>query len=49
MKILLSIIEKNSFKIGIARIFNITGKKQQRGYFVPDIINKLNFKKNYEY
>ena len=37
--------KKIPFKIGIARIFNITGKKQQRGYFVPDIINKIKFQK----
>jgi len=32
------------FKIGIARIFNFTGLKQKKGYFVPDIIQKI--KKN---
>ena len=26
-----------SYKIGIARIFNITGPKQRDGYFVPDM------------
>ena len=32
------------FKIGIARIFNITGPRQRNGYFIPDIIKKM--KKN---
>lgn len=30
-----------SFKIGIARIFNFTGPKQRKGYFVPDIVQKI--------
>ena len=34
------------FKIGIARIFNITGPKQREGYFVPDMY-KLIKKKNF--
>jgi len=29
------------FKIGIARIFNITGPRQRNGYFIPDIIKKM--------
>ena len=29
------------FKIGIARVFNITGPKQREGYFIPDIIKKM--------
>ena len=33
--------KKFNFKIGIARIFNITGPKQKKGYFVPDIIFKM--------
>ena len=40
-----TLCKKIPFKIGIARIFNITGKNQQRGYFVPDIINKIKFQK----
>ena len=35
---------KNNFKIGIARIFNYTGPKQNKGYFIPDISHKI--KKN---
>lgn len=31
------------FKIGIARVFNITGKKQKKGFFIPDIIKKIRF------
>lgn len=34
------------FKIGIARIFNITGPKQRDGYFVPDIIKKMRKENN---
>ena len=34
--------QKFSFKIGIARIFNFTGPKQRKGYFVPDIVHKMN-------
>ena len=34
------------FKIGIARIFNITGPKQRDGYFIPDIIKKMRKKNN---
>ncbi len=34
------------FKIGIARIFNITGPKQREGYFIPDMY-KLIKKKNF--
>ena len=30
-----------NFKIGIARIFNITGPKQRAGYFVSDMYNKM--------
>lgn len=29
------------FKFGIARIFNITGKKQSSGYFIPDVSKKI--------
>ena len=29
------------FKIGIARIFNITGPKQREGYFIPDVIKRM--------
>ena len=29
------------FKIGIARIFNFTGPNQRRGYFIPDMSQKL--------
>ena len=36
------------FKIGIARVFNITGKKQKKGYFVPDIIKKISSNKKIE-
>ena len=36
--------KKFKFKIGVARIFNITGPKQKKGYFVPDMIAKM--KKN---
>ena len=32
---------KFNFKIGIARVFNITGKKQKKGYFITDMINKI--------
>ena len=31
-----------NFKIGIARIFNFTGNKQQMGHFIPDITDKIN-------
>ena len=34
------------FKIGIARIFNITGPKQRDGYFIPDIIKKIRKENN---
>ena len=30
-----------SFNIGIARIFNLIGKNQKRGFFIPDIHNKI--------
>ena len=30
------------FKIGVARIFNFTGPKQRKGYFIPDMSQKLN-------
>ena len=30
-----------NYKIGIARIFNITGPKQRSGYFIPDIFKKI--------
>ena len=30
------------FKIGIARLFNITGKNQREGFFIKDIIKKIN-------
>ena len=30
------------FKIGIARLFNITGKNQREGFFIKDIIQKIN-------
>ncbi len=33
--------KKFNFKIGIARIFNITGPKQKKGFFVPDMISKM--------
>ena len=33
--------KKFYFKVGIARIFNFTGPKQRKGYFVPDIIQKI--------
>ena len=36
--------DKYKFKIGIARIFNVTGPKQKLGNFVPDIKKKI--KKN---
>ncbi len=29
------------FKIGIARVFNITGPKQREGYFIPDVIKRM--------
>ncbi|MDC1093049.1 SDR family oxidoreductase [Pelagibacteraceae bacterium] len=32
---------KYFFKFGIARIFNITGKKQSAGYFIPDMSKKI--------
>ena len=35
-----------NFKIGIARIFNITGSGQRKGFFVPDMYNFIK-KKNY--
>ncbi len=30
------------FKTGIARLFNITGKNQREGFFIKDIIQKIN-------
>ena len=30
-----------NFKIGIARIFNITGTKQKKGHFIPDMCKKI--------
>ena len=33
--------KKYSFKIGIARVFNVTGPKQKLGNFVPDIKKKM--------
>ena len=32
---------KLCFKVGIARIFNVTGAKQRRGNFVPDMVQKM--------
>lgn len=32
---------KLSFKIGIARIFNIAGQNQKKGFFIPDIKEKI--------
>ena len=39
------IINKNNFyfKTGIARIFNTTGKNQKRGFFIPDMVDKIRF------
>lgn len=34
--------KKFFFKVGIARIFNTTGKNQRKGYIVPDLIKKIN-------
>lgn len=34
-----------NFKIGIARIFNFYSKKQKKGFFIPDIIKKISFRK----
>ena len=31
-----------NYKIGIARIFNFTGKGQKKGHFIPDISEKIN-------
>ncbi len=33
--------EKYNFKIGIARVFNVTGPKQKLGNFVPDMKKKI--------
>jgi len=33
--------KKYSFRIGIARVFNTTGKKQKKGNFVPDMLTKI--------
>ena len=33
--------KKFSFKIGIARIFNLIGKNQKKGFFIPDMHNKI--------
>ena len=33
--------ENFNFKIGIARIFNFTGKNQKKGHFIPDIFTKI--------
>jgi nucleoside-diphosphate-sugar epimerase len=33
--------KKFNFKIGIARIFNFTGKNQKKGFFVPDMIAQM--------
>tara|TARA_B100000767_G_scaffold156919_2_gene147533 strand:- start:2850 stop:3689 length:840 start_codon:yes stop_codon:yes gene_type:complete len=30
-----------NFRIGIARIFNFTGKNQKKGHFIPDIFSKI--------
>ena len=32
---------KFDFKVGIARVFNVTGAKQKKGNFVPDMIEKM--------
>ena len=32
---------KFKYKIGIARVFNFTGPKQRKGYFVPDMYEKI--------
>ncbi len=29
------------FKVGIARVFNVTGAKQRKGNFVPDMVEKM--------
>ena len=34
------------FKIGIARIFNFTSDKQNKGHFIPDIYSKIKDKKD---
>ena len=40
--------KKLYFKTGIARIFNVTGAKQRKGNFVPDMVEKMkNVKKIY--
>ena len=36
--------KKFNFKIGIARIFNFTGYKQKRGYFISDMFNAVKSK-----
>ena len=33
--------KKLNFKVGIARIFNVTGAKQRKGNFVPDMVEKM--------
>lgn len=33
--------KKLSFNIGIARIFNLFGKNQKKGFFIPDMHNKI--------
>ena len=33
--------KKFYFKIGIARIFNTTGKNQKKGFFIPDMFEKI--------
>jgi UDP-glucose 4-epimerase len=33
--------KKFSFNIGIARIFNFTGKNQKKGHFIPDIFRSI--------
>ena len=33
--------KKYNFKIGIARVFNTTGKRQKKGNFVPDMLTKI--------
>ena len=32
---------KLNFKVGIARVFNVTGAKQKKGNFVPDMVEKI--------
>ena len=33
--------KKLNFKVGIARIFNVTGANQRKGNFVPDMVEKM--------